>query len=1189
MHRARGRNHLAERRYPIINDLSAHGADLIPGGSGMAGWLVLVSMLYVGLLFTIAWWGDRRPLYPGRAALRPVVYGLALGVYCSSWTFYGAVGSAARDGIGYLAIYIGPIVLFVFGIKLMERLTLMTKQRNITSIADFIGARFGKSQGLAALVTIIAVTAAIPYIALQYKAVAMSFSLLANNGVQVQHIASDSALWCAGLLAVFAILFGTRRIDATEHHHGLMLALAIEALVKLVAFVAVGVFAMQHGPGLVETFKIPVHQVERGLPSGFLTETLLAALAMFCLPRQFQVGVIECERPRDIRLARWMFPIYLVIISLMVLPVVAAGSHDPAMLGGGADTWLLRLPLLHDADGMALLAYAGGFSAATGMVIVATVALSTMISNDLVMPALLRIRRLRLDHTRDLSSVVLGIRRVAIVLIAVFAYGYYRVTANQENLADMGLLAMAAVAQFAPAIISALYWRRASRLGVLWGLSTGFALWAYTLLLPTLAVAGWMPHDWLIDGPLGIGWMRPQSLFHLYGWAPIVHGTFWSLLLNTGVMVLVSLRHRPSVDEHLNAAVFLDPLQLRATAGQDWRGRIRVSDLRSIVGRIVGERGTERAFADYARRTGQVLAPQAAADRQLLHYAERLMAGAIGASSARRMLMTALSGKGLDLAEAVALLDEASQELRFNRSLLSTALENVAHGISVVDAHLRLVMWNRRYMEIFGYPEGMIYVGRPIADLIRWNFERGDCPPDEVEENVAKRLTHLRAGQAYMFQRVRADGTVLEMRGHALPGGGYVTTFTDITVHKRAEQALIEANETLEQRVAERTMELSEALASQEAAKRVAENANRSKSRFLAAASHDLLQPLNAARLFTSALRHQPGLDEEVSRLAERIDLSFRSAEDLLEDLLDVSRLDAGRYKPELEDFMLGPLLSSLQAQFAVVAGQRNLELRVAPTRLAVRSDMQMLRRILQNFLSNALRYTRYGGVLLGARRRGDRVRIEVWDTGSGIAQDQCTVVFNEFQRLKAPSPWGEKGLGLGLSICERIAGMLEHRLYLKSVPGQGSCFAVELPYTRAQPVTVLGEPAPVPGTLRLRVLCIDNDAVILEGMTSLLGRWGVTCFTARDQSEASRILECQPVDLLLADFHLDDHADGIDAIGELRKQQPGVPAALITADGSAELKLRARSLGIPVLHKPVKPAALRALLVAMSRGASAA
>ncbi|MDA3914977.1 PAS domain-containing hybrid sensor histidine kinase/response regulator [Oleiagrimonas sp.] len=1153
----------------------------------MAGWLILVSLLYVGSLFAIAWWGDRRPLYPGRRTLRPIIYGLALAVYCSSWTFYGAVGSAAREGIGYLAIYVGPILLFVFGIRLMERLTLMAKQRNITSIADFIGARFGKSQGLAALVTLIAVTAAVPYIALQYKAVAMSFTLLAHNGVVDQNLIGDSALWCAGLLAVFAILFGTRGIDATEHHHGLMLALAVEALVKLVAFVAVGVFAFEHGPGLLQTLKLPVHQVETGLPSGFMTETLLAACAMFCLPRQFQVGVIECEHPRDIRTARWMFPLYLLIISLMVLPVVAAGSHDPAMLDGGADTWLLRLPLRHDSAGMAVLAYVGGFSAATGMVIMATLALSTMISNDLVMPALLRIRRLQLDHKGDLSSIVLNIRRVSIVLIATLAYGYYRVTSGEENLADMGLLAMAAVAQFAPAIISALYWRRASRRGVLCGLSTGFAVWTYTLLLPTLAGAGWVSQAWIMDGPLGIAWMRPQSLFHLYGWAPIVHGTFWSLLLNISVLVLVSLRYRPSVDERLNTAVFLDPLQLQVGKGEIWHGRISISDLRSIASRIVGERGTQRAFAEYARRNDLTLEPQASADRRLLQFAERLMAGAIGAAGARRMLTSALSGKGLDLAEAVALLDEASQELRFNRGLLSTALENVAHGISVVDAHLQLVMWNRRYIEIFKYPEGMIYVGRPVADLIRWNFERGDCPPQEVEENIAKRLAYLRVGNPYMFQRFRADGSVLEMRGHALPGGGYVTTYTDITVYKHAEQALIEANETLEQRVAERTAELSEALTAQELAKRAAETANQSKSRFLAAASHDLLQPLNAARLFTSALRHQPGLDEEVSRLAERIDQSFRSAEDLLEDLLDASRLDAGRYRPELEDFMLAPLFNSIQAQFAVVASQRNLELRVAPTSLAVRSDMQLLRRILQNFISNALRYTRYGGVLMGARARGDCVRIEVWDTGPGISVEKRELIFNEFQRLQEPSPWGEKGLGLGLSICERIAGILGHKLDLRSLPGHGSCFALELPRTQAQPVTPLGEPMPMPGTLNLKVLCMDNDPNILEGMTSLLARWGTTCIVARNPHEASSALQQTRVDLLLADFHLDQDEDGIDAISKLRRIQPGLPAALITADGSAELKIRARSLGIPTLHKPVKPAALRALLVAMTRGAS--
>ena len=1147
------------------------------------GWLLLlVSLLYVGLLFVVAYAGDRRPLYPRQPRLRPIVYSLALAVYCSSWTFYGAVGTAARDGLAYLPIYLGPILLFVFGFGLLRRLVQVVRQRNITSIADFIGARFGKSHGLAALVAVIAVIAVVPYIALQFKAVAMSFGVL--SGVRHGMVTAggiDSAMWCAALLAVFAILFGTRSIDATEHHHGMMLAIALESLIKLLAFVALAGYALWQGPGLVSTVQLPLAQLSHGPSPGFLAQTMLAFCAMFCLPRQFQIGMVECEDAGDLTRARWMVPLYLVIVSMAVLPIVAAGAHMPLVRDGAADAWVLTLPMAYGDRGMALLAFIGGFSAATGMVIVASVALSTMISNDLVMPALLRIRALRLEQRSDLSHLVLGVRRVAIILLAVMAYAYYRVAANAENLAATGLLAFAAVAQFAPALIAALYWRGASRRGVMVGLAGGFMVWLYTLLLPALIRSD----QWLQAGPFGWDWLRPQALFHLSGWEPVMHGTFWSLLVNVGCLVFVSLRLRPSLEERLHAAMFMDADP--ASGSGDWRGRVAVADLRTIAERIVGERSSVRAFEEYGQRRGKPLLPGEAADRALIQYTERLLASAVGAANARRILISALSGSGLDVAESMALLDEASQELRFNRELLSTTLENVSQGISVVDAQMRLVAWNRRYLELFDYPDGMVHVGVPVAELIRWNAELGECGPGEVDGHVAKRIDYMRAGSSHLFQRIRPDGTVIEMRGRALPGGGYVTTYTDVTAYKHAEQALIEVNETLEQRVEQRTAQLSEALAATAQARRAAETANISKTRFLAAASHDLLQPLNAARLFTSALRQHPGLDAEASGLAERIDASFRAAEDLLDALLDVSRLDAGSYHPEVGAFALAELFDSLRAQFAVVAEQRGLHLRVVPTQLAVRSDPQLLRRILQNFLSNALRYTSKGSVLLGARRVGvDEVRIEVWDSGPGIVAEQRARIFDEFQRLEQPSPWGEKGLGLGLSICDRLAGILSHRLDLHSRVEHGSCFAVTVPRNEAVPARRQRVQRAGPDKqLPLTVLCLDNDAAILDGMRALLSRWGVDCRIALDVEQAHGELARGSIDLVLADYHLADGVDGLQALQQLRGVLGELPpVAMITADGSSELKQKARALGYPVLHKPVRPAALRALLTALLR-----
>ncbi|RNF83794.1 hybrid sensor histidine kinase/response regulator [Montanilutibacter psychrotolerans] len=1162
------------------------------------GWLLLlVSLGYVGMLFAVAYYGDRHPDGPLLLRMRPAIYALALAVYCSSWTFYGAVGTAARTGLGFLPIYLGPLLLLAFGWRILERLVLISGEQRIVSIADFLSSRYGRAPGLAALVAALALIAAVPYVALQFKAVAMSLQVLAgtpgNSPVLV-----DPALYVALLLAVFAILYGTRRIDATEHHRGMVLAVALESLVKLLAFVAIGVFAFAHLPGAGHLGERVVQAAAvvtaPGLPQGFVAQTLLAFLALICLPRQFHVAVVECQDPATLRPARWLFGGYLALICVLVVPITLAGK---AVLGGGSvspDSYVLALPLALGQDTLALLVYIGGFSAATGMVIVASVALSTMVSNDLVVPWLLRSGALREAHGIDRQ--VLWVRRATILALALMAYAYQRGAASSPasdaGLAAHGLLAFAAVAQFAPALVGGLYWRGASRAGALSGLCVGAVLWAYTLLLPTLARDGWFGDggagvQWIEHGPFAIGWLRPQQLFGLQGWDTLTHGTFWSLLGNVAAFVYVSVRQRPRLQDQLSAAPFLDPYVQRPALGPGgWAGSVRGGELLALAERIVGERHARRAFEDYAARNGDTWQPEQPADRALAQFTERLLASAIGAASARLTLTTALRGSGMELGEVVALLDEANQELRFNREILATTLENISQGVSVVDRQMRLVAWNRRYQELFDYPDGMLYVGRPVSDLIRWNAERGEMGDGVPEHQVDRRLEHMRAGSAHVFERVRASGQVIEMRGRPLPGGGYVTSYSDVTDYKRNEDALREVNETLEHRVEQRTRE--------------AEQAQQSKTRFLAAVSHDVLQPLNAARLFTSALRENSEPAEQV-RLAERVDASLRAAEDLLDGLLDISRLDAGALRPELSDFDAGELLRELAAQYAPGAAGRGLQLRVRvpPMPLPVRSDRRLLRRALQNFLANALRYTRDGGALLAARvREGGAVELQVWDTGPGIPGHHLEQIFEEFRRFEQPGIGGERGLGLGLSICQRIARMLGHPLRVRSRLNHGSVFSIGVPPGGAPQVapdaatvtdaSAVGHADSLAG---LHVLCVDNDREILDGMRVLLERWHVTALTAATVDEALELMagrhdparvDAAPIDVVLVDFHLHDRLDGLRVIDALRvRSGRSLPAALLTGDGSDALKLAARERGCTVLTKPVKPASLRAFLAA--------
>ncbi len=1146
--------------------------------------LISISLLYLGSLFYIAYWGDRRPQLLAHPRLRRWIYSLALAVYCTTWTVYGAVGTASAQGWAYLPIYLGPLLVWLLIPTLFERLVLISRQQKTASIADLIAARFGRSSGLAALISAIALLAAIPYIALQFKAISISLGVMLPD-LQMGREAGlwrDSALYVAAILALFAVLFGTRRVSATEQRPGLILAVAVESAVKLVGLVAIAALAVISSGHWPSPPEVPIWEGESLLSIAFLSQTMLAGLAIICLPRQFHVTVVECTDPADLPSARRIFMGYLVLVSVAVLPIAWTVMAQPPA-GVSPDTYVLWLPLSLDQHWLAVLAFIGGLSAGTGMVIVASVALSTMVSNDLLMPALMRVKLLRLDQRGDLSGLVLGLRRLSILGLTIAALMFYQLTHSGAQLASIGLMAFSAVAQFGPPLLAALYWRQASATGVRIGLTLGFLTWLYTIMLPALAEAGWTGGTLISDGPFGIAPLAPTALLGLDGLDPITHGVLWSLLLNVGGLLLGSLRFPPSLVERLQAAPFLDPYALRMVLPEQVVQRVTQGELSELASRLLGPTAATTAFADHARSQGRAFDASAPADRQLLSFTERLLAGVVGTASARVMLTSALRGSGLELGEVVSLLDDASQELRFNRELLQATMENVAQGISVVDSGLHLVSWNQRYTELFDFPDGLVYVGRPIADLIRFNAERGECGPGEVDDHVERRLAHMRRGSPHVAQRVRPNGMVLEMRGQPMPGGGYVTTFSDVTDYKTVEAQLRDLTEALEQRVDERTHALQEALQAQRLAKREAEAANASKSRFLAAASHDLLQPLHAARLFTAALKQERELPEASGVLVQRIDSSLTAAEDLLSALLDISRLERGVLKPDLGPIDVSELFTHLGEQFTPIAEQRNLSLRVHPLPLSVRSDRQLLRRILQNFLSNAVRYTRQGGVLLAARRRGEFLLLGVWDTGPGIAAEHQQQIFEEFHRLQSAHKSNEQGLGLGLAIVERAARTLGHPLRLRSRLGHGSQFCIEVPLCMDRPkdsgASATRSTAVPAGQ---RILCLDNEPAVLEAMAALLGRWGCSPVLVADRNEALSAVLAQSFDLILADYHLDAD-NGLDVILALRARTgQSVRAALITADRSTELASRAKELNIPILPKPVKPAALRALIGAL-------
>ncbi|MFI8681547.1 PAS-domain containing protein [Brevundimonas diminuta] len=1114
-----------------------------------------LTAFYMAALFGIAWWYERPQIKARRGMLGPSLYALSLAIYCTSWTYYGAVGTAARDGWEYLPIYVGPIVGLTLLLPLWRRIASAARRENVGSMADFISSRYGKSPALGAAVAGVAILGSVPYIALQLKSLSMAGEMI-TAGTPVAGSESLTVLVMAAVLAGFAILFGARRPDLTEHNRGLIQAIGIESIVKLAALLAVAVFAV------VLLAASPSRQAAADslgqlgtwphIDARFMAITLVATLAIFCLPRQFHVAFVEGGDPAQVRRARWIFPLYLILTTLAVLPLVAAGGlFRPET---NPDLLVLALPFGAGQSLLTAVVFVGGFSAATAMVIVEAVALSAMVSNNLVLP-LMGAGRRRGAAQPDMARALLNIRRLAVVALLLLAWLYYLAMDRSSGLAAIGLVSFAALAQLAPSLFGAVLWRGGRASGALAGLAAGMTVWAVMLAAPQLAP--------------GFG-LNVPAMLGLED--PFAAGVFLSLTLNLGVFVLVSRARPPRLIDRVQARAFVDRLGPDWLEGRGGSAGASVGDLRALVARFIGDERAERAFAAWARETDVRLKDADPADAALARAAERMLAGAVGAAAARRVLAAALAAGGRAPEDVVRMLDEASQAVQFNRDLLQTTLDNIDQGVSVVDEDLRLTAWNRRYVEMFGLPAGFVHVGLPVAAVYRLNAERGEAgvPDHEIDAWVERRLEALARRIPHDHEREQPDGRILRSSGAPIPGGGYATSYTDITALRRAARELEEANERLEARVADRTERLEEA-------RRQAEDATASKTRFLAAASHDLLQPLHAARLFIAALREDADLAGSPARgLATNTDRAIDSAHRLLTALLNLSKLEAGGVQPAVGPLALGGLFDELAREFAPDARAKGLTLTVAPSSLWIASDRDLLRSMLQNLIANAIRYTDRGRVLIGARRDGERVQILVSDTGRGIAEADRQAVFGEFVRLPG-APVDEPGAGLGLAIVQKLSDLLRHPLSLASRVGRGTTFRVAVPRAAARPEPeIMSDDRRLP-LAGLRVLCVDNEPAILDALTALLDRWGAQAVTARSVAEA-RAAD-GPFDAALVDLHLgDDEPDGLAAVDALRAQ--GVRRiALVTADTRDGLKEKAAAAGAVLLPKPVKPAALKAFL----------
>ncbi|MES2539085.1 MAG: ATP-binding protein [Pseudomonadota bacterium] len=715
--------------------------------------LVLSCVLYAAFLFAVAFVVERRAARGRLGWLRsPVVYTLSLSIYCTAWTFYGAVGYAARSGLEFLTIYFGPTLVFIGWWWLLRKLVRIGRRYHVTSLADLISSRYGKSNMLGVIVTVIAVVAATPYIALQLQSMVLSFGVFASAEPDGSRPLDPDqiAVWVAVGLAFFTILFGTRNLDAREQHHGIVTAIAVEAVVKLVALLAVGsfvVWGIAGGVGdviaRIDAADLSAWQVQPGRWTGLI---FLSAAAVICLPRMFQVLVVENEDEGHLARASWAFPLYLMAMSLFIVPIAVVGL-DRLPEGSNPDMFVLTLPLAEGQAGLAMLAFLGGFSSATSMVIVEAIALATMISNHVVIPLWLKLRPGAAAED-DLRSVVLNARRLAIAAVLAMGYAYYHVSGGSAALATIGLIAFLGVAQVLPALLGGIFWRGATRTGAVLGLLTGLTVWAYTSYLPSFGPGAVLPQAIFTEGLFGLDWLRPHALFGTQAMDPITHALFWSMALNVLALCLGSLFTFPGPVERLQGAAFVNVFE-GAVGPQRWaRGQVDPEALLGMAQRILGEESALSLFQSAARAQGKDgFLPDPTPT--FLDQLETRLSGSVGAATAHAMISQLVGRATVTVEDLMAVASESAQILEYSAQLEAREAELTRTAGALREANEKLTQLSLQKDAFLSQISHELRTPMTSIRAFSEILTEGDLAPElvirygKIIHDEAKRLTRL--------------------------------------------------------------------------------------------------------------------------------------------------------------------------------------------------------------------------------------------------------------------------------------------------------------------------------------------------------------------------------------------------------------------------------------------------------------
>lgn len=890
-----------------------------------------ISLSYLALLFGIAYLVERQKRKGNQIKGTSWIYALSLAVYCTGWTYYGSVGRAVTSGLEFLTIYLGPSIMCALFVPVLQKILRICKTQRINSIADFISTRYGKDFSLGVVVTLCCIVGIIPYIALQLKAISTSFHVITGMEASVAvSFFRDDALFIATIIAIFIIVFGTRSVDASERHEGLIAAIAFESIIKLVAFIAVGVFVTwflydgfaslsneARTKGLYQFFTLNGSHVF----SNWATMILVSMLSIVMLPRQFQVSVVENTDERHLQRAVWMFPLYLFVINIFVLPIAMAGTM---LLSSSVqpDTYVLSLPIFYHKDALGILVYIGGLSAASSMIIVETIALATMVSNHLFLPMVLSASTFGGKNEKFTQRWVLYSRRLGILFILLLAYLYDHYLTSSASLVSIGLISMAAVAQFTPAVLGGIYWKHATKVAALSSIVAGFSVWFYTLIVPSAVHAGIMSDAIMKFGPWGISWLKPQALFGLTEFDLLAHSFFWSMIVNIGCYVSISMFSRASAQELYQGDLFVNIYRVGGVAEERsvWKRKAQFADVKNLLANFIGKERSVKLLQSYAQRH-KIDTSQAEADPRIITFSERILSGVIGSASARFMVSNVAKEEDIRLTEVLSIVRESQQVLELNKELKKKSAE-------------------------------------------------------------LSKATHL----------------------------------------------LTHANEQLKQ------MDVL-------------------KDEFLYTVTHELRTPLTSIRAMAEILFDTPDMDEDQRQVyLEGIVKEVERLSYLITQVLNLERYESGRQKLHFSSVDISFLVKEVIQSLKPLASEKGVAIEyITPsTMILVQCDSDMIRQVVYNLVSNAIKFSpdTTGLIQIASRIEYDELQVWVADNGRGIPDELHQLIFDKFFQARNQTLQKPTGSGLGLAICKKIVELHQGAIHVENVLPQGAKFVFTLPYS---------------------------------------------------------------------------------------------------------------------------------------------